>query len=67
MNRRLPKSREEKIAEQLTKLISDLTLDLENLGRRLAMYLPNVIYSRMMIVFEAMKYERENKNDRNDI
>jgi hypothetical protein len=21
----------------------------------------------MMIVFEAMKYERENKNDRNDI
>jgi hypothetical protein len=65
--RRQTRTKEEKFAEILSNWISDLRFDLEFAGRYLAMTLSNVAYRRLLIVFEAMKHERENKNDSNII
>jgi hypothetical protein len=56
---RLPKSKEEKVAEQMTKLLSDYSLDLEAIGLYLATASPYLIYSRGIEVLEAMKYNKE--------
>jgi len=66
--RRQTRTKEEKFAEILSNWIADLRFDLEFAGRYLAMTLSNVAYRRLLIVFEAMKHEREeNKNERNYI
>jgi len=65
--RRQTRTKEEKFAEILSNWISDLRFDLEFAGRYLAMTLSNVAYRRLLIVLEAMKHERENKNDSNII
>jgi hypothetical protein len=65
--RRQTRTKEEKFAEILSNWISDLRFDLEFAGRYLAMTLSNVSYRRLLIVLEAMKHERERKNDNNII
>lgn len=60
-------TKEEKFAEILSNWIADLRFDLEFAGRYLAMTLSNVSYRRLLIVLEAMKHERERKNDNNII
>jgi len=65
--RRQLKTKEEKFAEILSNWIADLRFDLEFAGRYLAMTLSNVSYRRLLIVLEAMKEERERKNDNNII
>jgi hypothetical protein len=65
--RRQLKTKEEKFAEILSNWIADLRFDLEFAGRYLAMTLSNVSYRRLLIVLEAMKEERERKNDSNII
>mgnify|MGYP000617906076 CR=1 FL=1 len=57
-------SDEEKIAKQLAKIVSDLTLDLEAVGVALAKAFPNVIYHRLEIIKDAAEYEREAINVR---
>lgn len=63
--RRLPRSREEKIAEQIANTATDLTLDLEEVGTRLARQNTNLVYRRLMIIFEAMRFEREERHGDN--
>jgi hypothetical protein len=63
--RRQTRTKEEKFAEILSNWIADLRFDLEFAGRYLAMTLSNVSYRRLLIVLEAMKHERERKNDNN--
>ena len=65
--RRQTRTKEEKFAEILSNWIADLRFDLEFAGRYLAMTLSNVSYRRLLIVLEAMKHERERKNDNNII
>lgn len=65
--RRQVRTKEEKFAEILSNWIADLRFDLEFAGRYLAMTLSNVSYRRLLIVLEAMKEERETKNDSNII
>ncbi len=65
--RRQTRTKEEKFAEILSNWIADLRFDLEFAGRYLAMTLSNVSYRRLLIVLEAMKEERERKNDSNII
>lgn len=60
-------TKEEKFAEILSNWIADLRFDLEFAGRYLAITLSNVSYRRLLIVLEAMKEERERKNDSNII
>jgi hypothetical protein len=53
------KSKNEKVAEQLTVLVNDLTLDLDQVGEYIARSAPNVTYRRFVEIAETAKYERE--------
>ena len=56
---RLAVSKEEKIANRITTLLSDFTLDLEAIGFYLAKGSPHIIYTRANEVLEAMQYNKE--------
>jgi hypothetical protein len=58
------KTQEEKIAEQLSKIVADVRLDLDLVGIYLAKLAPNVSTMRLQIIAEAMDYEKEKMNDR---
>jgi hypothetical protein len=64
--RRHTKTREEKFAEIVSNHIADLRFDLEFAGRYLA-WTSSLTYRRLLILLEAMKAERESKDDRNNI
>jgi hypothetical protein len=66
MNRNKP-TKETKFAEIVSNHIADLRFDLEFAGRYLGMTLSNLTYKRLVIILEAMKHERESKDDRNNI
>ena len=56
---RLRISKEEKVADKITTLLSDFTLDLEAIGFYLAKASPYIIYTRANEVLEAMQYNKE--------
>lgn len=64
MSKRL--TEEEKVASNIAKIVSDLRLDLNMIGRYLAWNLPNVSANRLVIIAEAMEYEKETKNVREE-
>ena len=55
---RLPKSKEESTAEKIAELVTDLRLDLEQVGIYVARQ-DNVVYRRVQIVSDSAKFERE--------
>jgi hypothetical protein len=61
---RLHTSKEEKVATTIGKLLSDFTLDLEAIGKYLAIASPYIIYSRIIEVLEATEYNKESKEYR---
>lgn len=52
-------SREEKVALSIGKLLSDFSLDLEAVGKYMALSNPYVIYVRALEVLEATEYNKE--------
>jgi hypothetical protein len=54
----LPTSKEERVAVSIGKLLSDFTLDLEAVGKYLAVVNPHVIYVRTLTVLEATEYNK---------
>jgi len=52
-------SKEEKVANRITTILSDFTLDLEAIGFYLAKGSPHIIYTRANEVLEAMQYNKE--------
>jgi hypothetical protein len=50
---------EEKVAIKIGKAVSDLTLDIETVGKYLAKIVPNVSYNRLIVVAEAAEFEKE--------
>jgi homoserine acetyltransferase len=54
---------EEKIALKLGNILSDLRVDIEQVGRYLARTSPNVVYNRLITVAESAQYEKEGNND----
>jgi len=52
-------SKEEKVANRITTLLSDFTLDLEAIGFYLAKGSPHIIYTRANEVLESMQYNKE--------
>ena len=56
---RLRISKEEKVADKITTLLSDFTLDLEAIGFYLAKASPYIIYTRANEVLESMQYNKE--------
>jgi hypothetical protein len=57
------KSREEKVAEKIAQLLDSLTLDLDQVGKYIARFLPTTIYNRLMIIAEAAEWEKEEQNE----
>ena len=63
--KKLPVSKEEKIALKLSDIVNDYTLDLEEVGRYLYRVAPLVSYNRIMEITDVAEMERENANVRN--
>lgn len=55
---RLNTSKEEKVANTIGKLLSDFSLDLEAVGKYLAIAQPHVVYVRALEVLEATEYNK---------
>jgi hypothetical protein len=50
--------KEEKLAEKLNIMVSDLNLDLEQVGVMVARVLPELTFNRLMVVLESAEAER---------
>jgi hypothetical protein len=57
---------EEKAAKKLANIVSDVRLDLDEVGGHLA-NLPNVAYRRLSEVVDSAEDEKEGKYDRENI
>jgi hypothetical protein len=66
MAKRHTKSKNEKVAEQLSTILNDLTLDLDQIGEYISRSAPNVSYRRLVEVAEAARYDREEKDHGTD-
>ena len=50
---------EEKIAQKLNVMVSDLNLNLEQVGVMVARILPELTFNRLMVVLESAQFERD--------
>ncbi len=57
---RLQVSEEEKVAKRIGDLLSDFHLDLEQVGKYIAVALPYTIYVRTIEVLESAQYNKTN-------
>ena len=64
--RRKIKTEEEKAAQQLANIVSDVRLNLDEVGIYLATY-ENVSVRRLVEIVESAEYEREQMYDRQHI
>ena len=55
---------EEKVAQRLSTIVSDLRLDLDQVGIYLARTAPNVSYNRLIEIAESAQFEKENNGFR---
>ncbi len=56
---RIPTSQEERVAKRIGDLLSDYSLDLEQVGKYIAVSVPYVVYARAIEVLEAAQYNKE--------
>ena len=56
--RKLPMSKEEKVAMRIGTILSDFSLDLEAVGKHLAISNSYVVYARALEVLEATEYNK---------
>ena len=52
---------EEKVAKTIAKLLVNLELDIELLGRYLGSIVSRVVYNRFITIAESAEYERNNR------
>jgi hypothetical protein len=52
---------EEKVAQKLATVVSDLRLDIELIGQYLAEISPYVSYNRLQVIAESAKHHKEEK------
>jgi hypothetical protein len=57
---------EEKVANKLGNMVSDLRVDLELVGEYLAKSQPNVVYNRLQVIAESAKETKEGTNYANN-
>lgn len=60
MSRRI--TEEEKVANKMGSIISDLRVDLELVGEYLAKSQPYVVYNRLQVIAESAKETKEGTN-----
>ena len=58
INRSRLKTKEEKIAERISVLLSDLNLDLEKVGYYIARDTPYLIFNRAIEVLESANFQK---------
>jgi hypothetical protein len=61
--RRLPASKEEKVAVKLSDIVNDYTLDIDEVGVSFARVAPTVSYNRIKNIVEVAELEKEGKYD----
>ena len=61
---RLPKTREEKVALQLSEIVNDYNLNLDEVGKYFFRVAPKVSYNRIIEIVEVAEFEKENENVR---
>ena len=59
--RRKQKTEEEKVAERMASMLSDVRLDLDEVGISLARMKPATIYNRLILVTDSAEDEMENQ------
>jgi hypothetical protein len=59
INRNTTPTKEEKVAQKISTLISDFSLDLEAVGYYMATAIPYVTYSRSLEILESARYNKE--------
>jgi len=52
-------TKEERVAQKISTLVSDFSLDLEAVGYYLATAIPYVTYSRALEILESARYNKE--------
>lgn len=62
--KRLPISKEEKVAIKLSDIVNDYNLDLEIVGRYFARTAPRISYNRIIEIVETAELEKENESVR---
>jgi hypothetical protein len=63
--RRRVKTEEEKAAHKIATIVSDVRLDLDEVGVYLGRFAPTVSYNRLMLIAESAEFEKENIDVRN--
>lgn len=56
---------EEKAARKLATIVSDVRLDLDEVGVYLGRFAPTVLYNRLMLIAESAEFEKESIDVRN--
>ena len=64
-SRRIPISKEEKIAIKMSEIVNDYTLNLDEVGRHFFRVAPQVSYNRIIEIVDIAEHEKEATNDRN--
>lgn len=57
ISRAVEKTKEEKVAEQIGKLLSDFHLDLEKVGVYMSRALPYLVFRRALEVLESAQFQ----------
>jgi hypothetical protein len=60
------KSNNEKVADKMTLLVNDVTLDLDQVGSYIARTASNVTYRRLLEIVDAARFEKEEKENGTD-
>ena len=55
------KTDEEKVANAIVRLITNLELDIEQIGRYIGRFVSRVAYNRLRNIVESAEYEREQR------
>lgn len=57
-------SKEQKVAKTLADILNDVTLDLDMVGKFLALHSSSVQFNRIQAIAETAQYEKEAQYDR---
>lgn len=63
MRRRRTLTKEQKVAQKISELVNDVTIDLEEIGKTIANAHPSITYNRVILVAEAAVEEKENSGN----
>ena len=59
INRNTTPTKEEKVAQKISTLVSDFSLDLEAVGYYMATAIPYVAFSRSLEILDSARYNKE--------